>query len=54
MWGQKLGHRAQSAENLVDTLAVTFFQAIVMTLAQIVCPDDFLVKFEAGSFGIKT
>ena len=25
-WGQKLGHRARSAENLVNTLAVTFFK----------------------------
>ena len=26
MWGQKLGHRAKSAENLVNTLAVTFLK----------------------------
>ena len=25
-WGQKLGHRARSAENLVNTLAVTFLK----------------------------
>ena len=25
-WGQKLGHQAKSMENLVNTLAVTFFQ----------------------------
>ena len=26
MWGQKLGHQAKSAENLVNTLAVTFLK----------------------------
>ena len=25
-WGQKLGHRAKSAENFINTLAVTFFK----------------------------
>ena len=25
-WSQKLGHLAKSAENLVNTLAVTFFK----------------------------
>ena len=25
-WSQKLGHRAKSAENLVNTLAVTFLK----------------------------
>ena len=44
MWGQKLGHLAKSAENLVNTLAVTFF--IIMNLAQNVCLDEFQVMFE--------
>ena len=25
-WGQKVGHQARSAENLVNTLAVTFLK----------------------------
>ena len=38
----KLGHMAISAEkNLVITLAVTFFQGIIMNLGQNVCLDDF-------------
>ena len=39
--GQKLGHRAKSAENFVNTLAVAFFLAIIMNLAQNACLDDF-------------
>ena len=39
--GQTLGHLAKSAENLVNTLVVTFFEAIIMNLAQNVCLDDF-------------
>ena len=41
LWNQKLGHRAKSAENLLNTLAVTFAQAVIMNLAQNVCLDDF-------------
>ena len=40
MWGQKLGHLAKSAENLVNTSG-HIFQAVIMNLAQIVCLDDF-------------
>ena len=29
------------------------FQAIIMNLAQNVCLDDFKVKFETGSLGVK-
>ena len=39
--GQKLGHRAISAEHIVNTLVVTFFEAIIMNLAQNVCLNDF-------------
>ena len=39
-WGQKPGHRAKSAENLVNTSG-HIFQAIIMNLAQNVCLDDF-------------
>ena len=38
--GKKLGHQAKSAENLVNTLAVTF-EAVIMNLAQNVCLDGF-------------
>ena len=40
-WGQKLGHQAKSKENLVNTLVVTFFEAIIVNIAQYVCLDDF-------------
>ena len=40
-WDHKLGDLARSAENLVNTLVVTFFQAIIMNLAQNVCLGDF-------------
>ena len=46
--GLKLGHlvsktryQAKSRKNLVNTLGVTFFQVIIMNLAQNVCLDDF-------------
>ena len=29
------------------------FQAIIMNLTQYVCLDEFLVKFETGSLGVK-
>ena len=45
MWCQNLGHQAKPAENLVNTLAVTFlkhiFEAIIMNLAQNVDLDEF-------------
>ena len=47
--GQKLGHQAKSKEDLVNTLEVTFFEAIIMNLTQNVCLHDFSVKFETGS-----
>ena len=53
MWCQKLGHQAKPAENLVNTLAVTFFEAIIMNLAQNVCLDEFWDMFETGSRGVK-
>ena len=53
MWGQKLGHLAKSAENLVNTLAVTFFEAVILNLAQNDCLDEFYIKFETGSTGVK-
>ena len=40
MWGQKLGHRDKSAENLVNTVAVSF-EALIMNLAQNFRLDDF-------------
>ena len=40
-WCPKLGHLAKPAENIVNTLAVTFFEAIIMNLAQNVCLDEF-------------
>ena len=39
-WGQKLGHQAKSAENLVNTSG-HIFEAIFMNLAQNVYLDDF-------------
>ena len=39
-WGQKLGHLARSAENLLNTSG-HIFQAFIMNLAQHVCRDDF-------------
>ena len=30
------------------------YEAVIMNLVQNVCLDDFWVKFETGSFGIKT
>ena len=38
---QKLGLQAKSKENLVDDLEVTFFEVIIMNLAQNDCLDDF-------------
>ena len=40
MWCQKLGHRAKSAENLVNTSG-HIFEVIIMNVAQNVCLDDF-------------
>ena len=40
---------AKSKENLVDTLVVTFFEVIIMNLAQNICLDDFKEKFGTRS-----
>ena len=32
-WGQKLGYRAKSKEDLINTLEVTFLKKIIMNLA---------------------
>ena len=46
--GSKLGHQDKSKENIVNTLEVPFFKQ-----SSNVCLDDFLVKFETGSHGVK-
>ena len=44
---------AKSKENLFNILAVTNFEAIIMNIDQNISLDDFQVKFESGSLGIK-
>ena len=53
-WGQKLGHLAKSAENLVITLAVTFFKQPSGILLKMFILMIFRSSSKLGHLGSKT
>ena len=51
-WGEKLGHRAKSKENLVDTLEVTFLSNQHESCSK--CLSMISRSFESRSLGVKS